>query len=332
MSHEECTPFPEVYTRRELNAQYRAIPLKATTSRLLRKYFGAMANLYGIISIPKAKEIIFSLSPKLVTEDEFAAFVEIARHECEHYYILRLDEIYTKVPPTESRELEIIHVDLLEDSNPSVDLFAKTRQCQQGKPYYMPDKEHLLAYEDPFYCENTPEKAALLRFMEKQLGLSDEKLENALVSLLRDIRSVTGSLEKAMSNFEQAGISFRSEWELNRFVELYSNFSNNTRMPCNRGFTPDEIMRTIPPEERFKSLSLGPNIRKSLQNGEIDLEDFRKQVLTMDMPSEALRADLLKQLADIKSSAPQKEEPKKVGRNDPCPCGSGKKYKQCCGK
>ncbi len=25
-------------------------------------------------------------------------------------------------------------------------------------------------------------------------------------------------------------------------------------------------------------------------------------------------------------------KPKKVGRNDPCPCGSGKKYKKCCGK
>ena len=23
---------------------------------------------------------------------------------------------------------------------------------------------------------------------------------------------------------------------------------------------------------------------------------------------------------------------KKIGRNDPCPCGSGKKYKNCCGK
>jgi uncharacterized protein YecA (UPF0149 family) len=22
----------------------------------------------------------------------------------------------------------------------------------------------------------------------------------------------------------------------------------------------------------------------------------------------------------------------KVGRNNPCPCGSGKKYKHCCGK
>jgi len=27
-----------------------------------------------------------------------------------------------------------------------------------------------------------------------------------------------------------------------------------------------------------------------------------------------------------------KREAPKVGRNDPCPCGSGKKYKQCCGK
>ncbi|MCH6569643.1 MAG: SEC-C domain-containing protein, partial [Acidobacteria bacterium] len=23
---------------------------------------------------------------------------------------------------------------------------------------------------------------------------------------------------------------------------------------------------------------------------------------------------------------------RKVGRNEPCPCGSGKKYKKCCGR
>ncbi len=28
--------------------------------------------------------------------------------------------------------------------------------------------------------------------------------------------------------------------------------------------------------------------------------------------------------------APYKSNAPKVGRNDPCPCGSGKKYKQCC--
>jgi preprotein translocase subunit SecA len=31
-------------------------------------------------------------------------------------------------------------------------------------------------------------------------------------------------------------------------------------------------------------------------------------------------------------AAPVKRDVPKVGRNDPCPCGSGKKYKQCCGR
>lgn len=35
---------------------------------------------------------------------------------------------------------------------------------------------------------------------------------------------------------------------------------------------------------------------------------------------------------DSVAKAPVKREEKKVYPNDPCPCGSGKKYKQCCGK
>lgn len=43
------------------------------------------------------------------------------------------------------------------------------------------------------------------------------------------------------------------------------------------------------------------------------------------------RPDLLTQSAEPRSNAPVHVE-KQVGRNDPCPCGSGKKYKQCHGK
>ncbi|MBI3327944.1 MAG: SEC-C domain-containing protein, partial [Nitrospinae bacterium] len=43
--------------------------------------------------------------------------------------------------------------------------------------------------------------------------------------------------------------------------------------------------------------------------------------------------DLLKpdrsRLGSIKP-VPFRREDTKVGRNDPCPCGSGKKYKYCC--
>ena len=48
-----------------------------------------------------------------------------------------------------------------------------------------------------------------------------------------------------------------------------------------------------------------------------------------DILSEDRRKELYKQQ---KSSGTIHNENRKVGRNDPCPCGSGKKYKQCCGR
>jgi uncharacterized protein YecA (UPF0149 family) len=34
---------------------------------------------------------------------------------------------------------------------------------------------------------------------------------------------------------------------------------------------------------------------------------------------------------EIVRSADAKSSVRQAGRNDPCPCGSGKKYKRCCG-
>jgi preprotein translocase subunit SecA len=43
-------------------------------------------------------------------------------------------------------------------------------------------------------------------------------------------------------------------------------------------------------------------------------------------------SDLVSQaVADVERAKPVRTGPK-VGRNDPCPCGSGKKFKQCCGR
>lgn len=48
-----------------------------------------------------------------------------------------------------------------------------------------------------------------------------------------------------------------------------------------------------------------------------------KEILT-DEERLAIKRDYNKSKTVVK--------PKKVGRNEPCPCGSGKKYKQCCGR
>ena len=47
--------------------------------------------------------------------------------------------------------------------------------------------------------------------------------------------------------------------------------------------------------------------------------------------SESLRGDIPKESKEVTHTPVINNEPK-VGRNDPCPCGSGKKYKNCCGK
>lgn len=39
----------------------------------------------------------------------------------------------------------------------------------------------------------------------------------------------------------------------------------------------------------------------------------------------------LRSLAPARTATPKPEKRRKVGRNDPCPCGSGRKYKKCCG-
>jgi preprotein translocase subunit SecA len=42
--------------------------------------------------------------------------------------------------------------------------------------------------------------------------------------------------------------------------------------------------------------------------------------------------DAVMQAALKAASTPVRRQVEKVGRNDPCPCGSGKKYKKCCGE
>ena len=39
-----------------------------------------------------------------------------------------------------------------------------------------------------------------------------------------------------------------------------------------------------------------------------------------------------KKLQEYKPQATKKNTEGAIGRNSPCPCGSGKKYKNCCGK
>ncbi len=65
-------------------------------------------------------------------------------------------------------------------------------------------------------------------------------------------------------------------------------------------------------------------------------EDTIKLLMHVRMEQKVERAQVAKVTGtnkdDTSVKAPVRREEKKVYPNDPCPCGSGKKYKQCCGR
>ncbi len=52
----------------------------------------------------------------------------------------------------------------------------------------------------------------------------------------------------------------------------------------------------------------------------------------LPMWDDLLTADRRKELYKEQKASGTVRKEKKIGRNDPCPCGSGKKYKKCCGR
>ncbi len=67
------------------------------------------------------------------------------------------------------------------------------------------------------------------------------------------------------------------------------------------------------------------------------VEEERRQEMLQKMKTTHAKAPSLTQEDEEAEAPPASDQPivrgtKKVGRNDPCPCGSGKKYKQCHGK
>jgi preprotein translocase subunit SecA len=67
----------------------------------------------------------------------------------------------------------------------------------------------------------------------------------------------------------------------------------------------------------------------------LNLERFDTHALEYKREQELNELNMLSSSQTTEGSgqaAPQERRSDKIGRNDPCPCGSGQKYKKCCGK
>lgn len=93
-----------------------------------------------------------------------------------------------------------------------------------------------------------------------------------------------------------------------------------------------------------ESLKVPNNIEEMEEDTEVSLDiDLEKLYMnmvgceaewlyTLEEWDNLLTPERRKELYKQEKSSKTVVKPPKIGRNDPCPCGSGRKYKQCCGK
>ena len=86
-------------------------------------------------------------------------------------------------------------------------------------------------------------------------------------------------------------------------------------------------------EDLFYPIMALGGIYDDEENGEVILHLNEKELTQLESDLPHVLLDIYWYWQSI-INKPQtvRREGEKVGRNDPCPCGSGKKYKACCGK
>jgi len=80
------------------------------------------------------------------------------------------------------------------------------------------------------------------------------------------------------------------------------------------------------------NLDAVPEDKKSVPLGRDDNPIPLVSFLNNEEDSESIEEKEHLNLPPPKKEPPKPVLVKKVGRNEPCPCGSGKKYKKCCGR
>ena len=176
------------------------------------------------------------------------------------------------------------------------------QQLQGDLPFYIPTAEEVEELYEQGSLISRESHQKIKEFIEKTFGcdpdtaaLKVHDLYETVNNHMRVNDAVEAFIHGKSDLSDEAGdaFEFESDEDRFRFTELYIEMSRDCRIRDNRGHDYYEMVAIMSQKDR--SSGNGADGRSSAKNS-----------------------------AQVKRA--------KIGRNDPCPCGSGKKYKNCCGR
>ncbi len=243
------------------------------------------------------RKVVYQQRDELMASDNVAEYIDSMREE------VVTDLVSTYVPPgsiEEMWDIKGLEMALLAE-------FAIELPIQKW-----------LDEDDELYADILPEKvlkALVDAYAEKEAQLETPEIMRHFEKsvILQTLDSLWKEHLAAMDHLRQ-GIHLRGYAQKNpvqeykrEAFEMFGDFLSNLRR---------EVVRII------------SQVQVRSEEDARAVEEQRRAAEEVEMEFTGSESS---ESAQEEKQAPMRTE-RKVGRNDPCPCGSGKKYKQCCGK
>lgn len=284
------------------------------TNEQLGVLLGCYAHVYWSVSAQYVCGRIMERHPE-VTEKQLAEVFEICNSHVFRYHCSLLKDGF--------EEPEIVVEHLFALGGTSLDDFLAARIRKQ---YRDMDEETIRLIADRTAGYPSPETEALYRFAVNDMHLDDEfatQLIDECALFQGDALSANKSWVMSLLNAERYGkIRFRTVAQVKKLRDLGNRFYQTFPNPVLRGWKPCELEDP-------------PHIPDDIPEKDGDIPDSHEIVEQFS----ALFRNLQENMPGGEPGKPAVREGKgmpglrrAVGRNDPCPCGSGKKYKKCHGK
>lgn len=265
--------------------------------------------LYVLAPISVIKEMLVKCLGEDISEEEFR-------------------EIFAWIPdyqnPCVIRGEWVIYKEVLPQG-----LYNKIKESQGDLEYYIPEQEEILDYTGHGYPSRDTCCRKVKEFLIKRMKIEEEQTENLMQGIYSKI-SLGGGPSDVTEIFEEEGIIFPDETTVRDFIALLIELNNSTRMIQNRGWTPSEMTKKRPVLPEGQKPTIVPMSSLAAEQLKQASNELQQMGFTVDLDSGADEVETVFMPDGIAGHTVKGT--KKIYPNDPCPCGSGKKYKKCCGK
>ena len=210
------------------------------------------------------------------------------------------------------------------------DRYKNLLDIQAGRDFYIPNAQEVLDYSRNLYLSQEPAYQNFREFLQHEIGMTFDEA-NAEAMEIWDKIQFDIDFTEIVQYFIDVYEDLLDDIKIEEIIPLLQELNNSTRMQIHRGHTPNEMMRKGMEEGRFSQRpTVVPGSAEAASLLKSASEELKEMGVCVDFDSNAVIVPNNSSQNNVFGQVDNSF--KKIYPNDPCPCGSGKKFKKCCGK